>query len=159
MLDNALSDRWEKRMIRAFAKRDSADVIRLAQQLAKQVSDPVPDLTAERLDELAFGERAVFQALVAESAGQVVGFVAFFDLFELHTNSRVLHISDLMISDQARHAGLGAALITSVRRIASDRGCREIRFEVWRKNTQAQGFYAKLGARRTDDVDLWTMPV
>ena len=146
-------------MIRAFAKDDIADVIRLGQQLAQHVNDPVPDLTAERLGELAFGERAVFQALVAESAGQVVGFVAFSERFELHTNSRVLHISDLMISDQARHAGLGAELITSVRRIASNRACHEIRFEVWRKNTQAQGFYAKLGARRADDVDLWTMSV
>lgn len=146
-------------MIRAFAKGDIADVIRLAQQLAQHVNDPVPDLTAEGLESLAFGEPAVFQALVAENAGQVVGFVAFSDLFELHTNSRILHISDLMISDQARHAGLGAELITSVRRIASDRGCREIRFEVWRKNTQAQGFYTKLGARRTDDVDPWTMPI
>ena len=146
-------------MIRAFAKDDIADVIRLGQQLAQHLNDPVPDLTAERLDELAFGERAAFQALVAENAGQVVGFVAFSDLFELHTNSRILHISDLMISDQARHAGLGAGLITSVRRIAFNRGCHEIRFEVWRENTEAQGFYAKLGARRADDVDLWTMSV
>lgn len=146
-------------MIRAFAKRDIADVIHLGQELAKHVSDPVPDLTAEGLGNLAFGERAVFQALVAESAGQVVGFVAFSERFELHTNSRILHISDLMISDQARHAGLGAGLITAVRRIASDRKCHEIRFEVWRENTEAQGFYAKLGARRTDDVDLWTMSV
>lgn len=146
-------------MIRAFAKHDIPDVIRLGQQLAQHVNDPVPDLTAERLDTLAFGEPAVFQALVAENAGQVVGFVAFSDLFELHTNSRILHISALMISDQARLSGLGAALITAARRIASDRGCREIRFEVWRENTQAQGFYAKLGARRTDNVDLWTMSV
>ncbi|MDV4168661.1 GNAT family N-acetyltransferase [Rhodovulum sp. FJ3] len=146
-------------MIRAFAKHDIADVIRLAQKLAQHVNDPVPDLTAEGLGNLAFGERAVFQALVAESAGQVVGFAAFSDLFELHTNSRILHISDLMISDQARHAGLGAALITAMRRIAFDRGCHEIRFEVCRENTEAQGFYAKLGARRTDDVDLWTMPI
>jgi ribosomal protein S18 acetylase RimI-like enzyme len=146
-------------MIRGFAKCDIANVIRLAQQLAQHVNDPVPDLTAEGLENLAFGEPAVFQALVAESAGQVVGFIAFSERFELHTNSRVLHISDLMISDQAQHAGLGAGLITAVRRIASDRGCREIRFEVWRENTEAQGFYAKLGARRTDDVDLWTMPI
>lgn len=146
-------------MIRAFAKDDIADVIRLGQQLAQHVNDPVPDLTAEKLGELAFGEPHVFQALVAENAGQVVGFVTFSDLFELHTNSRILHISDLMIRDQARHAGLGAGLITAVRRIASERGCREIRFEVWRENTQAQGFYAKLGARRVDDVDLWTMPI
>lgn len=144
---------------REFKKRDIPRVIQLSQQLAAHVEDPDPELSAETLYELAFGNDRWFEALIIEDAGNVAGFAAYAQRFELHTNSRTLFISDLVVSDTYRRRGIGEQLLDALRAVAAKRNCNAMTLEVWAKNKAAKAFYTENGAEGVDDVKLLRLPV
>lgn len=146
-------------IVRAVARKGIPKVVKLARKLAEHVNDPDPKLTTEIVEELAFGETRWFEALVVEHNREIVGFAAFTQSFELHTNSKTLLVSDLFVCDQIRKSGVGQALLEALQRVANDRKCGVIRFEVWQENEQARAFYAKHDAQAVDDVDLWQIAV
>lgn len=133
---------------------DIQQIIELSQQLAEHVDDPKPKLTRETLEELAFGTNHWFEAIVAADAEQILGFAAFSQNFELHTNSRALHISDLIVADNHRRQGVGDELLSAVRDIAAERSCKILKLEVWAENKAANTFYSERGAELIDDVKL-----
>ncbi|WP_095589637.1 GNAT family N-acetyltransferase [Actibacterium ureilyticum] len=141
-------------IIRTFVKDDIPEMIDLSRQLAKHVDDPEPNLTAEAIVELAFGNTRWFDALVAEERHGIIGFAAFTQNFEFHTNSRTLFVTDLVVSDQVRRAGVGQSLLEALHRIAIKRNCSAIKFEIWKCNAQAHVFYGKHGAECIQDVAL-----
>ncbi|SFE31102.1 GNAT family N-acetyltransferase [Shimia marina] len=146
-------------IVRALARKDIPKVVKLARKLAEHVNGPDPKLTTEIVEELACGETRRFEALVVEHNREIVGFAAFTQSFELHTNSRALLVSDLFVSDQIRKSGVGQVLLEALHRVANDRKCGVIRFEVWQENEQARAFYAKHDAQAVDDVDLWQIAI
>ncbi|MGJ8529920.1 N-acetyltransferase family protein [Maritalea sp.] len=146
-------------IVREFKKQDIPRVTELSQQLADHVKDPDPKLKAETLQELAFGDDRWFEVLVIEDSGNVVGFVAYAQRFELHTNSRTLFISDLVVSDTHRRQGVGEQLLEALRTVAVTRNCKAMTLEVWIENETARAFYAGRGAERADDVKLLRLPI
>lgn len=146
-------------IVREFKKQDIQRVIELSQQLADHVKDPNPELKAETLHELACGDDRWLEVLVIEDSGNVVGFVAFAQRFELHTNSRTLFISDLVVSGTHRRQGFGERLLDALRTVAVNRSCNAMTLEVWVENETASAFYAKCGAEGADDVKLLRLPI
>ncbi len=146
-------------VIRELARTDVPAVIALSRQLADHVNDPNPQLTDDAIAELAFENGHWFNALVMEDDGNIVGFTAYVRCFELHTNSKILLVTDLVISNQVRRSGCGQKLLKTLRELASQEGCRSLKLEVWKFNEQAQAFYAKHGAQHIADVDLLQITV
>ncbi|MGB0659443.1 MAG: GNAT family N-acetyltransferase [Mangrovicoccus sp.] len=146
-------------IIRKMTRQDIPGLLHLAQQLARHVQDPDPRLDPKTLAELAFTDPPWVEALVAESDGQLLGLAAFSQSFELHTNCRMLRLSDLVISDHARGMGLGTALLHALRDLARNRGCHEIRLELWLGNDQARKFYGKQTAEQLPEIELWRLPL
>lgn len=147
-------------IVRALARKDIPKVVKLARKLAEHVNGPDPKLTTEIVEELACGETRRFEALVVEHNRGIVGFAAFTQNFELHTNSSTIFlVSDLFVCDQIRKSGVGQALLEALHRVANDRKCDVIKFEVWKENEQARRFYEKYGAQAVGDVDLWQLAI
>ncbi len=58
---------------------------------------------------------------------------------------KAAHIGDLYVAEEYRRAGVGRALIESVRRAAGEKGAGRITLMVWPFNSDALRFYEKLG--------------
>lgn len=58
---------------------------------------------------------------------------------------KAAHIGDLYVAEEYRRAGVGRALIESVKRAAREKGAGRITLMVWPFNSDALHFYEKLG--------------
>ena len=103
-------------------------------------------VTPEKLRPHLFGERAVVEALVAESGGEVVGFAVFFTNFSTFLAQPGLYLEDLYVQPRQRGRGVGEALLSRVGRIAVERDYGRFEWSVLDWNANAIRFYEKMGA-------------
>jgi GNAT superfamily N-acetyltransferase len=103
-----------------------------------------------------FGPRPVAEALVAEVEGVpgAVGFALFFMTFSTFRGQPGLYLEDLFVRDEHRRRGIGKGLLSTLARIAVDRGCGRLEWAVLDWNTPAIGFYRAIGAHPLDE---WTV--
>ena len=57
------------------------------------------------------------------------------------------HVADLAVTDTARRAGVGMALMKAAEQWARDRGLPVLSLDVWSANERGQAFYERLGYR------------
>ena len=93
-----------------------------------------------------FGARPCAEVLLAEDAGEPVGFALFFTSYSTFLARPGLYLEDLFVRPAARGRGLGAALMVACARIAVERGYGRFEWSVLDWNEPALGFYRRLGA-------------
>lgn len=116
------------------------------EKLAHQVTGS-PALLEEHL----FGQRPYAGAIVAEVAGQVVGFALFFYNYSTFLTQPGIYLEDLFVRPEHRHQGLGKALIQAIAQRALAEGCGRVEWSVLDWNESAIGFYQHLGAEVLPD--------
>ncbi|MFE9694484.1 GNAT family N-acetyltransferase [Micromonospora sp. NPDC005806] len=84
--------------------------------------------------------------LLAERAGEPLGYVSALRRVHLWSGRDILALDDLWVRASARDGGVGRALMLALARTAADDGL-VIRWEVKPENAGAQRFYRRLGAR------------
>ncbi|MBL4615646.1 MAG: GNAT family N-acetyltransferase [Magnetovibrio sp.] len=108
------------------------------------------DITNATWARLLDKDSAIF-GLVAEVAGEVVGFTN----CVLHDNTwstkPVCYLEDLFCAPEARGQGVGRALVEAVQQMGRDEGWRHVYWRTDAGNVTAQSLYNKL-AKRTDWV-------
>jgi GNAT superfamily N-acetyltransferase len=119
------------------------------EKLAHEVSADVDTLEAS-----LFGAMPAGEVLLAEVDGAPAGFALFFHNFSTFLGRRGLYLEDLYVSPRFRGHGLGRRLMTSLARIAVERGCGRFEWSVLDWNAPAIGFYRSLGAVGMDE---WTV--
>ena len=87
--------------------------------------------------------------LVAEEQGDIVGLLHMRMEFQLHHCGKVAEILELIVSQEVRSKGIGAALLKAARAQALQQHC--IQFEVTsnRKREKAHRFYQREGLEQT----------
>jgi GNAT superfamily N-acetyltransferase len=149
-------DRYSAAVIREASAAD--DHVLVAQFLAlnlheEAVSHDRRTDHAGAVEALAAAWRGVREfdghALVAEHGGCVVGFLflqfrddAVFVREELRPYA---YVSELFVSEEARGAGVGAALMAEAERLAAARGVPRMMVGVLAGNAVAERLYARLG--------------
>ena len=133
--------------IRPAQAKDLDAIFALILGLAKyeQLSDKVtgsPELLRSHL----FGEKPYAEAIVAELADRVIGYALFFHTYSTFLTQPGLYLEDVFVSSEYRRQGVGKALMTSVAKIAFDRGCGRLEWSVLEWNKNAIEFYQSLGA-------------
>lgn len=109
----------------------------------------------ESLRRHLFGPERAAEALVAEeSDGTVAGYAVFFPVFSTFRGSVGLHVEDIFVREEFRGRGWGRRLLAAVARIARERGCDRLQWDVLDWNEPAIRFYRNLGARPLDE---WTI--
>lgn len=103
-------------------------------------------LTATRLSELIFGESAPIRCLVAVVAGEVVGYATFAVQFSTWQARRYLYLDCLFLTEASRGRGLGREVMLRVREAARLAECQHVEWQTPGFNTEAIGFYRRLGA-------------
>ena len=107
--------------------------------------------TDEQLRDALFGERPAAEALIAERAGEAVGYALFFPTFSTFLARSGIWLEDLFVLPEQRGAGVGRALLAAVAARVGEGARLEWAALDW--NELALGFYRGIGART---MDGWT---
>jgi len=103
----------------------------------------------ETLSEKIFSDTwPVFECLVAESNGRLVGFAAMLGAYAIFRTQPTMWLEDLFVTESARGTGAGKALIAAVAEAAVRRGCLRMGWSVSDWNAPSIAFYEHLGAVR-----------
>lgn len=127
------------RLIRALAEYE---------RLAHAVSLDEADLRRH-----LFGERKYAEVLLAEDAGEVVGFALFFHNYSTFRGKPGIYLEDLFVFPESRGRGHGKALLREIARLAVERDCARVEWSVLDWNEPSIRFYESLGAAPMDE---WT---
>lgn len=141
--------------IRPAARADVPVILRFVRELA--VFEREPDAvhaTEAMLAEALFGERPAAEAVLAEQAGEPIGFALFFHNFSTWAGRRGLYLEDLYVTPAARGQGAGAALLRHLAGIAVARDCARFEWSVLDWNAEAIAFYRAMGAVGQEE---WTV--
>jgi GNAT superfamily N-acetyltransferase len=142
-------------VLRDAAPADAALLLRLLRELAEYEKLPHEVVATEAAFAAAlFGPRPLAEALIAEAAGQPVGFSIWYFSFNSFNGTPCLYIEDVYVRQAHRGRGIGRAIFADLARRALARGCQRMQWSVLDWNAPSIEFYHRLGAR---PVRGWTV--
>lgn len=103
-------------------------------------------VTQEKLTDALFSESKIADALVAFADNAPVAYAIFYPCFSSFRGQRGIYLEDIFIKKDYRGYKLGEAMLKQIAKIAKQRGCVRIDFQVLDWNTPAIEFYKKHGA-------------
>jgi GNAT superfamily N-acetyltransferase len=140
-------------LILRFAEpADCSVLFDLIQQLAEyeKLSHAVTG-NVMSLKEHLFGNPKYIEAILAEYAGQAVGFALFFPNYSTFLTKPGIYLEDLFVLPEYRRQGIGKALLSKLAQIAVERNCGRLEWSVLDWNEPAQKFYRSMGAAILDE--------
>lgn len=133
--------------IRRGTARDAGTILSLIRGLAEyERLAHLVEATIGRVKRDGFGRRPYFETLICRQNGRAIGFALYFFTYSTFLARPTLYLEDLFVLQEARGAGAGKALLSSLARIAVSRGCGRMEWAVLDWNRPAIGFYERLGA-------------
>src|SRR5258707_10588024 len=102
--------------------------------------------TPQTLERDGFGKDPQFAALIAERAGQPVGFALYTFNYSVWTAARGIFIEDIWVVPERRRGGVARALMVALAKECVARGYKRIDLNVLDWNP-ARGFYEEIGFR------------
>jgi GNAT superfamily N-acetyltransferase len=150
-------------LVRELRLADVPAIAKLAREFAQYMRG-LGDLTelsldAEALERDGFGAEPAFDGLVAEVAGEVVGYLLYHGGYDTDVACRLLVVADLFVTESARGRGVGVALIQRARAVAASRGAKQMAWSVYRPNALARRFYERIGGRYVKDLDQMCLDI
>ncbi len=144
--------------IRPARPDDAAAIIEMIRELAVYEREPVSGVKVTEADILrdGFGERPLFEVLLAEVDGAVAGFVLFFHNWSTWQGRAGIHVEDLFVRQRARGLGLGRRLLAEIAALAQARACTRVDLSVLHWNP-ARAFYERLGLAELSDWRSYRM--
>jgi GNAT superfamily N-acetyltransferase len=129
--------------IRQGEEKDLKRVMELIQELAHYEKAPHDvTLTLEQLRNDGFGTRKLFDFIVADVDGELVGMAFYF--FRYSTwKGKFLYLEDFIITESYRNRGIGSRMFQNIMRKALEEHCVGMCWQVLDWNTPALKFYQK----------------
>jgi len=132
--------------IRPATADDAEEIARLGHGLNLSEGRPTGCLTPHAVRRDGFGPEPMFEVLVAERAGTVVGYALFYAAYETAYAARGLYMCDLYVQADARRQGIGRGLVAALAAEARARGLTYLWWAARPDNAEANRFYQRLGA-------------
>lgn len=139
---------------RLATKQDMPRVLELIKELAIFEKEPdAVEVSLADLEEDGFSDNPKFTCFVLEIDGKVEGLALVYPRYSTW-KGEVLHLEDLIVSEQHRGNGLGSKLLDCVVKYGKEKGVKRISWEVLDWNEPAIMFYEKKGANVMRDWDV-----
>jgi GNAT superfamily N-acetyltransferase len=90
--------------------------------------------------------RPLIEALLAEVDQQTVGFALFFSNYSTFLTKPGIYLEDLFVRPEYRGQGIGKALLSTLAKLALERDCGRLEWNVLDWNEPAIAFYERMGA-------------
>lgn len=136
--------------IRLATIDDMPDVHRLITELAVFEKEPnAVEVSLEDLKRDGFSDKPAFQAYVAEVENKIVGMALFYERYSTWVG-KIIHLEDLIVTQNARGTGVGKALYSELLKFAAQQGVKRVTWEVLDWNKNAIDFYENTGATILD---------
>ena len=100
------------------------------------------ELTATVEDYYQDFEAGIFEVLVAEAEGKVVGMALYYMTYSTW-KGRMLYLEDFVVKQEVRKSGIGQLLFDAYLKEAKAKGCRLAKWQVLDWNEPAVRFYEK----------------
>ena len=138
-------------IIRKGQKEDMKNVLRLIKELAEFEKLPNEvEITETDLLKDGFSDSPKFMTFVAEEENEIVGATLFYERYSTW-KGRIIHLEDLIVTEQKRGLGIGMDLYKAVLKYGYDLGCKRVVWDVLDWNKPAIDFYKSTGATILDD--------
>ena len=129
--------------LRLATRSDCIDVHRLICELAEYEKAPHEvELSAQQLEEDAFGKNPIVEIRVAEVDGKVVGAVLSYEKYSTW-KGRSLHLEDIIVEKSYRGKGIGTLLFNEIISLCKKRNYGRLEWQVLDWNEPAIDFYKK----------------
>jgi GNAT superfamily N-acetyltransferase len=107
--------------------------------------------SAEQLAEHLGGDPPLVEALLAEVDQQAVGFALFFSNYSTFLTKPGIYLEDLFVRPAYRGQGIGKSLLSALAKLAVERNCGRLEWNVLDWNEPAIAFYKRIGANILPD--------
>ena len=107
----------------------------------------VAAIRAAQLGAALFGARPALESILADADGATIGFALWYFTFGSFSGHYGLFVEDVFVAQPYRGRGIGLALFRHMARIALERQCTEMAWNVLDWNAPAIEFYRRIGAR------------
>jgi GNAT superfamily N-acetyltransferase len=144
--------------IRPAMPEDVPAILGLIQEHAayEGMSDAV-EATEDALARHVFGESPTAEVLIAEYAGQTVGYALFFTNFSAFLARPGIYLEDMFVRPERRGLGIGKALLRRLACIVGERHGRRLEWSVLKGNALAIDFYRSLEAEEMADLSVYRL--
>jgi GNAT superfamily N-acetyltransferase len=134
--------------IRPGTVEDVPLILQFIRELAEYERAPDQAVaTEEDLRRDGFSAEPKFQVVIAEWNGEPAGFVLYFYNYSTWQGRPGLYLEDLFVRPAFRAKGIGKALLFYLAKVAVEKGCGRLVWQVLDWNTPAIRFYESLGAK------------
>jgi GNAT superfamily N-acetyltransferase len=106
-----------------------------------------------------FGASSAFAAIVAERAGELVGYLIYTFGYDTDRAWRTMFVADLLVDESTRGGGVGRALMAEAVQICRAEDGGELLWAVYDRNTVAYEFYRRLGAQDVAELRFMSLRV
>ena len=133
--------------IREAKKEDIELILYFIKELA--IYEKEPDAAVATYDGLlkdGFGEKPLFNILIAEWNNQPAGFAFYFFNYSTWLGRPGLYLEDLFVLTEYRKNGIGKSLLIELAKVAVRNNCGRFQWQVLDWNKPAIDFYESLGA-------------
>lgn len=127
--------------IRLATEKDLPAIHALVRELAIY-EKAEEEFTASLEDYLRDFRAGIFEALVAEVEGEVVGMALYYMTYSTW-KGRMLYLEDFIVKEQMRAQGIGRELFSAFLAKAKEKDCRLVKWQVLDWNEPAIHFYKK----------------
>ncbi len=133
--------------IRPGTREDLPQVLALIKELAEYERAPQEvDNTLERMEQDGFGPEKVFDFLVAEMDGRIVGLALYYWSYSTW-KGKCMYLEDLVVTESHRRYGIGRMLFQKLIGVARQKDVRRLSWQVLEWNEPAIQFYKSIGAQ------------
>jgi GNAT superfamily N-acetyltransferase len=139
--------------IRPAVAEDVPQILAFIRALAEYEREPEAVVaTEEDLLRDGFGPNPFYWCLIAEQDEEPAGFALCFYSYSTWLGRPGVYLEDLFVLPKFRGLGIGKALLQRVARVAVEKECPRLGWEVLDWNTPAIEFYSAMGA---EFLDTW----
>ena len=129
--------------IRKGTPADVEPALRLIKELAEYEKAPEQVInTVEQMLKDGFGEKPIFDLLVAETNDNIVGIAIYFIKYSTW-KGKCLYLDDIVVQESLRGKGIGRKLFDAVAAEAKLQNCQHLQWQVLNWNEPAINFYKK----------------
>lgn len=144
-------------IIREATKEDAISVLDLITELAIFEKEPMAvEVTVADIEKDGFSDSPKFKIFVAEEASIIIGIALIYMRYSTWKGP-IVHLEDLIVTQEKRKLGVGKALYTKVLKHAYALGVKRVSWEVIDWNTNAINFYESTGATILKDWSVVQM--